>query len=388
MFTSHSLNNTTLAHLDGQNMQTIYFVDLDNVKDKERRVNSYTHMFEVHSLRLSRSGHVRAGQQMCALVDKNADLYLVLVHTNADRANNTHRAFKLASVVRDLCWHVEYNMLATLDDKGEVSLWLHPYAVFVDSSVHTDLVIELPSQQLSSTSHHRILELSHNRVLVQRADAAHLAIPLSPFVELLHLHRSNGAWPEAVKMTNFIDKSIAEIEPIDGALRNALWTSLAVMALEAKEFGTAEIAYAAVNKLDKVLYLNSIKALGSKSVELRNAEHELVCGNVEGAERMLLAKGYVVRAVMLNLELFRWKQALSIATANNAKFQPIELADSGNLDDEAHSNVVDLVHLVLSCRQHYLTSRDKSESIPEYVAAFDEVSSVIVPKATSNWNCL
>jgi len=152
------------------------------------------------------------------------------------------------------------------------------------------------------------------------------------------------------------------------------------MALDAKEFAIAEIAYAAINKLDKVLFLSKIKAL--PFADATTAELELMCGNIASAEQYFIQKGFILRTILLNLELFRWKRALELAEKYNAKFAGINVENvrpaksmGESIDDNETpmDNNVSLIHLVLACRQNYLKSKGKSENIKEFQALFNEV---------------
>lgn len=76
------------------------------------------------------------------------------------------------------------------------------------------------------------------------------------------------------------------------------------MAAYGKHINTAEIAYAAINEAEKVLFLKDLRAVGNKDV--RQAELALLSGNIQEAETILLQAGQVFRAIMLNIELFRF----------------------------------------------------------------------------------
>ena len=385
----NSINNNTLAYKDGINQQTIHFIDMDNSKsasNKERPNNSYRHLIEVIAIKMSPESNQK--EQICAFLDKNTDLYILSLGIS-HRANL--QAFKLSSMISDFIWHSESNVLVLLHDNQSLTIWLFPNAAFVDSSLLQDVLISVTNDELASKSS-RIIDFAQSQLTVQRLDNVKVYIPVNPFVVLLHKLKANNRWQEAVKMCNFLDKSVNEVESIDRNVCNSLWATLAAMALEAKEFAIAEIAYAAINKLDKVLYLSKIKALPFP--EASSAELELMSGNITDAELSFLQKGFVFRAILLNLELFQWKRALELAEKYNAKFSGITVEGSTILksNDEPiednqvpFDNNVSLIHLVLACRQSYLTSKRKTETIKEFQALFYEVRVYLIEKTYNKY---
>jgi len=100
------------------------------------------------------------------------------------------------------------------------------------------------------------------------------------------------------------------------------------MATTAQELNSAEEAYAAVNELDKVLYLQYIKVnteLGNSEVVTndndnqfyvqnipgraeRTAEVMMMTGAVEEAENILLRNGLPLKAIMVNIHTHNWNR--------------------------------------------------------------------------------
>lgn len=356
------LNCYTLAYRDGIKLQSIHFAEIEAGKGKDKPASQYDHVIEVSSLQLSNED--KANSQMCTFLDKNSDLYIVLVN---DYQKTNSRVFKLGSIIKDFKWHQEYNILATLNDNRSLSLWLYPYTVFIDSSLLQDTILTINNEQVTQNS--RIVEFNKDQIRIERFDQVKISISMNAFITLLHKHRASGKWNEAIRICNFL-------EPVGNNIRNALWATLAVMTLESKEFQISEIAYASINKLDKVLYLNRIKSLPNK--DAITAELEILCGNIKGAEHYLTQKGYYLRVILLNLELHQWIKALKLAEASNSKFAGIivEKRESAIEDEmgKLNENMVDLINLVLSCRQHYLNSKNKKETIKEFQTFYNEVS--------------
>ena len=74
-----------------------------------------------------------------------------------------------------------------------------------------------------------------------------------------------------------------------------LWACLAAMAVAGKELHTAEVAYAAISHVDKLLYMCHIKEL--PTVEAREAELLLFRRRQAEAVAVLVQGGWVYRAI-------------------------------------------------------------------------------------------
>lgn len=390
-----SLNDQILAHKDGINGQIIHFIYLENQskisnysgKSELSNPNQYQHPLEIINIKLNTElknpqrndfNDNDESYQLCALLDKNSDLY-ILSHNQRQI-----KIFKLSTMIRDLYWHVDYNILACLhENKKNISIWLYPNAVFLDSSLLQEVLLTITSNDISSNG--KIVEFSKNRITIEQQDRVKICLTINPFIILLHKHRQENRLDEAVRMCNFLDKSIHEIEPLEKNVRDSLWATLSVMSLEEKKFRIAEVTYAAIDNLDKVLYLNQINSLPSK--EIISIEFELLIGNVELAEQLLIQKGYILRAVQLQLQLYHWKRALELAEKFNNRFNnfTVELSkkaekDKSNFNDDFTEEIeplpknitVDLVHLVLSCRENYLRIRNKQETLEQFQKLFNE----------------
>lgn len=87
-----------------------------------------------------------------------------------------------------------------------------------------------------------------------------------------------------------------------------MWACLAGMAGRHKELSTAEIAYAAIEEVEKVQFINVIKEIPSQ--EGRNAGMALFCGQVKDAENILLQSGLIYRAIQMNIDQFNWDRCV------------------------------------------------------------------------------
>jgi intraflagellar transport protein 80 len=76
------------------------------------------------------------------------------------------------------------------------------------------------------------------------------------------------------------------------------------MSVEGEDLNTAEVAYAAIDQVHKVEYINYIKAIPTPAG--RNAEMALFRNQPQEAENILLGNGLVFRAINLWICLFNW----------------------------------------------------------------------------------
>ncbi|XP_027197642.2 intraflagellar transport protein Oseg5 [Dermatophagoides pteronyssinus] len=382
-----SMNDHIIAYRDSINIQMIHLIDLENqtkIVQKSSGIigqstDQYQHQLAIINIKLNTeqyryksSSSNEDVHHLCAILDRNSDLYILSwTQNNVNSVLNSIKSFKLSPMIRDICWHVDYNLLVSLhENQKNLSIWLHPNAVFMDSSLLQDAILTLSSQEISSNS--RIVEFSQNRITIERQDRLKIYMTVNPFVILLHKHKIDNRLDEAVRMCNFLDKSIHEIEPVERNVRDSLWATLAVMSLEQKQFRIAEVAYAAINKLDKVLYLNRIKTL--KSQELITIESELLCGNFDLAENLLIQKGYFLRAIYLHLQLQNWIRAIDLAQKFNSKFPSFSIKISKKVNSEQQENEqepinledpneikVDLIHMVISCWEKHCRKQQNSK---------------------------
>ncbi|KPM11164.1 Outer segment 5-like protein, partial [Sarcoptes scabiei] len=364
-----SLNDTLLVYRDVIHHHNVHFIELDSVRfnqDSKQTNVCYQHHIEVIEIKLEFDPQRNKQGQLCAIIDRNFDLYII-----SWTSEGKFHSAKLSSAIKHIYWHNKFNLLACLNENKTLSICLYPNVAFLDSSLLQDVIIVISNQNISANC--RITEFHQNRITLERQDKVKLYFSINPFIISLHKHYNNDRLDEAIRMCNFLEQSLNEIEPIDKNVRNSLWTTLAVMALESKQFKAAEIAYATINRIDKVFYLNKIKELPSK--DLIVIEMDLLCGKFELAEQSFIQKGYVLRAIHLNLQLHNWQRALELAQKYNNRFEPITVANNidsnemradSNEEDFPSEIKVDLIHLVVSCRNHSNKLRKLDENIEEF----------------------
>ena len=153
---------------------------------------------------------------------------------------------------------------------------------------------------------------------------------VSPTPAMLYDFVSSGRWDEGARLCRYVKS-------------DALWATLAAMALHGRHLDTAEIAFAALNEVDKLHYVLYIQSIPSE--EGRQAELALWRREPDEAEHILLQASppLVYRAIKMNIRLFRWERALEVAVKNRAH-----------------------VDTVLAYRQKYLEAFGKKESLPDF----------------------
>ena len=77
------------------------------------------------------------------------------------------------------------------------------------------------------------------------------------------------------------------------------------MAIDGNELNTAELAFAAIEEVDKLQFIAHIHKLPT---EVRNAELYLYKGMQKEAESVLLQAGSVFRAIKMNIRLYKWER--------------------------------------------------------------------------------
>jgi len=129
------------------------------------------------------------------------------------------------------------------------------------------------------------------------------------------------------------------------------------MAIFHQQLDTAEMALAAIDEVDKLQFIQAVKAI--PSIEGRNAELFLFRRMPDDAERILLQANLIYRAINLNIKIFRWEKALDLAVK--------------------HKTHVDTV---LAYRKKYLNSLKREEKLTKFLEKNKEFPDVDWPTIT------
>lgn len=170
---------------------------------------------------------------------------------------------------------------------------------------------------------------------MRRSDGALVTVATSPYPLMLYDLINSGEWDKATRLCRFIkDPSI--------------WATLGAMAMNAKELNTSEVAFAAIEEVDKLAFVLKVKAIPTE--EGRNSELALYRRKPDEAESILIQAGLTYRAIKMNIKLFRWDRALDLA-----------------LQHKQH------VDTVLYYRREYLRAADGEETNKRFKDLSDEM---------------
>jgi len=308
-----SLAKGALAVVDRNSPKRILLFDPMSGKEMGDPI---THMLEVTEIALDQHG--LGSERKLAVLDRNHDLYLTPIHRQ--------HLIKIGNMVDSFLWHTKTGMLSASMD-GQLCTWYYPNVVYVD----TDLISKTRNMKdgASFGKNPQLVNFSDTHITIRRSDGALVNSSVSPFPSLLFEYMHAAQWDAATKLCRFVKDQ-------------KIWACLAAMAINGQMLDTAEIAFAAIDEVDKLQYILHIKDI--PSAEGVAAELALFRRRPEEAEQILLTAGLHYRAIKLNIKLFNWERALDLALRHNVH-----------------------VDTVLGYRQRYLKSFTKEETSPIFL---------------------
>ncbi|XP_065889257.1 intraflagellar transport protein 80 homolog isoform X3 [Dysidea avara] len=284
--------NDTVCILDQKDEKIVHMFDALTGKPlgtSSSSGKSLKHHTELLTIALDHHGPPATRQLI--LLDKNHDLYITPVRS----FGSTSKMTSIGSMVASVAWNDQSNILAGMQD-GRFTVWYHPTVVYTDKDLLTGTISRRGGNEFVKNP--QIVHFLGNQCTLRRTDGALITTSISPFPGLLHEYANSSKWNEAIRLCRFVKDE-------------ALWACLAGMACASRDLATAEIAYAAINEVDKVYHLRKIKELSGQ--ERRNAELALFCRQPLQAEAIYIQAGMIFRAIELNMTLFNWERALELA---------------------------------------------------------------------------
>eukprot|EP00658_Telonema_sp_P-2_P035034 TRINITY_DN2552_c0_g1_i4.p1 TRINITY_DN2552_c0_g1~~TRINITY_DN2552_c0_g1_i4.p1 ORF type:complete len:329 (+),score=133.64 TRINITY_DN2552_c0_g1_i4:46-987(+) len=236
-------------------------------------------------------------ERKLAVLDRNHDLYLTPVHRQ--------HLIKIANMVDSFLWHTKTGMLAASMD-GQLCTWYYPNVVYVDTDLITQTRCLKDGTSLGKNP--QLVQFADTHITVRRSDGALVCSSVSPFPSLLYEYTQAAQWDAATKLCRFVKD-------------HKIWACLAAMAINGQMLDTAEIAFAAINEVDKLQYILHIKEI--PTAEGVAAELALFRRRPEEAEQILLTAGLHYRAIKLNIKLFNWERALDLALRHNVHIDTV-----------------------------------------------------------------
>nr|CAD7260712.1 unnamed protein product [Timema shepardi] len=264
---SISISNDTIAVRDQLDNKTVHLFEVGSARSLVD-LPPLHHWVGVLEVALNQAGS--ALERQIAVVDRNRDLYLALV-----RGSLHKKLRKLAPMVQSLCWNSDTNILATVQDTN-LTVWYYPMVLYADSRLLKKTAHMKDSSEFGKSP--TVMSFVGNHLRVRRMDGSLVNSVISPYPTVLHGYTSASRWDDALRMCRFVRD-------------HTLWACLAAMAVYGRELETAEEAYAAIDEVDKVFYLQNVKKIPIRAAQL--AEMALLSGNVSEAENLLLQNGFV-----------------------------------------------------------------------------------------------
>jgi len=228
-------------------------------------------------------------------------------------------------------------MLCAIAD-GRFICWYYPNVASIDRDLLPLTTVTQDASEFGKVP--QIVSFYGARATIRRADGALLTASVSPYPLMLHafVSATPPRWEEAQKLCRH-------------AKDDGLWAVLAATAVQANMLDAAEVAFAAINEVDKLQFMLHIKSIDS---EVRQqAELMLYRRCPDEAETILLqaTPPLVYHAIKLNIRLFRWDRALEIA-----------------LEKRTH------VDTVLAYRARYLEEFGKRETDERFKSVANDVT--------------
>ncbi|KAJ9526633.1 hypothetical protein QJQ45_017601 [Haematococcus lacustris] len=318
-----SLSNDTVAVLDAGQTSNGSTVRLFDAAQGRPMGEPIQHHLEIREVALSQVG--TSHDRQLIFIDRNRDLYIVPIIKRS--------VAKLASMVDSATWHDSTGMLAAMVDQ-KLTVWYYPMEVYCDKELLSKARYVKGDGDFGKASH--IQYFSGSKALIRRSDGVLVSVATSPYPLALYDLVKTGQWDKATRLCRFIK------DP-------SMWASLAAVAMAQKELNTAEVAFAAIDEVDKLHFVLKVKMIPTE--EGRNAELAMYRRRPNEAESILVQAGLTYRAIKLNIKLFRWERALALAQQY-----------------KQHTDTV------LWYRQRYLAAAAAEESIPQFQELFEQVA--------------
>jgi len=284
--------NDLLAIVDAADQKIVRL--LDPLTGKQ--LGTLQHSIEVEHVALSQVGDL--SKRRLVLVDKNRDLYITPVQ-------GAQELYKLHIMVDTVRWNDSNNSLAAVAD-GLLLVWYYPEVIYMDRDLLPSTISKQQAFDWGKTA--EIIEFRDTRVQVRRSDGAVVSASVSPYPTILERFCANAEWEPALRLCRYVKSQ-------------QLWACLAAMAVSGKELHTAEVAYAAIDQVDKLLYMCHIKEL--PTVEAREAELLLFRRRQAEAVQVLVQGGWVYRAIKLYIRVFQWEKAFDLARSQQTHIDTV-----------------------------------------------------------------
>ncbi|CAI5455053.1 unnamed protein product [Caenorhabditis angaria] len=318
------LANDTLVVRDRADHKIMHFFDPNT--GKTQGDGNLKHEYEIQELTINQCGSVN--DRIVAFRDQIGAIYIALIKT----FGVSQRVAKIGSLVEQLVFNDVTNMLGGISE-GKIVVWPLPNIAFLDRNLLQKSMIYKPVGNMGKFP--QLASFAGNTVVLRKSDGCLVPVGISPFFSTINQLASNSKWDQAIRMCRSMNN-------------DALWATLAGASIYYKNMFATEIAYAALQEDEKVSLINEIKEKSDKDV--RQAMQIILTGRVGDAEVHLERNGHPFRAMMIDIQMFRWKRALEIALKNKQYLE-----------------------VVMGYRQRYLKQLGRTENDPTFLKHLSEV---------------
>lgn len=281
-----SLSNDVLAIVNPQNTKIVKFYDISSGKPLN---NSIEHTVEINEISLNQS-NINRDRKIC-FIDNNKDLYLSNVHQI--------KLFKMCGMCDTYSWNEANDMLAAVADEKYFT-WVYPNAIYLDKEILDSSKYEKDASDVGRNC--SITSFSGSFCNIQKSDGSFCAKAITPYAGiLLSLLNYQDGIERALKLCRYVKDKV-------------LWTAFSAICINYSEIHIAETACSSIDEVDKVSFISKIISMkGQFNDTIIHAYILLLRNNIEEAENVLIQGKFIYRAIKLNINLYRWEKALSLA---------------------------------------------------------------------------
>lgn len=229
-----SLSTDLLGLVDLSNPKIIRLYDISSGKQLNHFIE---HSNEIMEVDLNKTD--LGSERKLAFIDSNRDLFMTPAHKKD--------CIKLSAVTDSFLWHEKFDILSAIADL-KLLIWYYPNAIYVDRDLMDKCKYTKDTAEVGKGC--TIQSFANSQLSVRKQDGCNIALLATPYANLLFDYCEKGKWDLAIKLCRFVKEQ-------------TFWACLAANALYQREIDTAEISLAAIESVDKVQYINTLRNLPS-----------------------------------------------------------------------------------------------------------------------------
>ncbi|MCQ2816755.1 MAG: hypothetical protein MJ252_05755 [archaeon] len=291
------LSNDVVAILPPNTPRNIIFYDLQSGKSMN---NEITHSMDILEIQLNQSELPR-DRKVC-FIDSNKDLYISNVFQQ--------KLVKITNMCDSFSWNDSNDMLCAIADEKFYS-WVYPNAVFLEKEILDGSRYEKDASDIGKNC--QILNFTGSFCNILKADGSYCSKTITPYAGLLlNLLSYQDGIDRGLKLCRYVKDKV-------------LWTAFSAICINYREIQIAETAVASIDEVDKVNFIEKILKLKEQNYNdaLISSYVLLLSNKIDEAEKYLLEGKLIYRAIKMNINLFRWERALTIALQNKVHIDTV-----------------------------------------------------------------